>query len=337
MGWQPTVAPQARLWSVPSAPTMVRATTALLVCAGGLAACGVARPRSQESPEAPSTTSVVNARFADPVDLDGGDLLVTPPPTRARVTVTESQADAMFEATDAVEGPHEFAILGLGLVTVAARVENPPTTTTTTAPPASSTTPSTTVPPSTAPPPPPTTTTAPTQPTTTTTTLPAYDKRLAWVGIVWGASESCPGSTTTRPASDGATSYVAVVIDARTGHRVIAYRSGSSPCTGATQAPSVSEPNELLSVPWQPVGPDSTAVQIQIPPCGQYYGWTQVATTGGTQAVQVVVAVPFDPLCGTTAAQSQAVDQVVPLGSGQSLVAHAPVGPVQGLQALPSN
>lgn len=294
---------------------------------------------------------MVNARFADAVDLNGGGLLVTPPPTRAKVTVSESEADAMFEATDAVEGPHEFAILGLGLVTVAARIENP---TTTTAPP-TSTIASTTVPPS-APPttaaPPPTTTTtttttttaptaatATTQPTTTTTTtaLPTYDKRLAWVGIAWGATENCPGSTTTGPASNGATSYVAVVIDARTGQQVIAYRSGSSSCTGSTQAPSVTEPNELLSVPWQPVGPASTAVQIQIPPCGQYYGWTQVATTGGSPAVQVVVAVPFDPQCGATASQSQAIDQVVPLGSGQGLVAHAPVGPVQALQALPSD
>jgi hypothetical protein len=330
---------------VPSAATVVRATTALLVCAGGLAACAVVRTKTQESPEAPSTTSVVNARFADPVEIDNGGLLVAPPPKRANATVTESEADAMFEATDAVEGPHEFAILGLGLVTVAPRIENPTTTTTSTGPPLSSTGASTTVPASTAPPaaptttvpPPAPTTTAPAAPTTTTTSLPAYDKRLAWVGIVWGATANCPGSTTTQPASAGATSYVAVVIDARSGHRVIAYRSGSSACPGGSQAPSVTEPDELLSVPWQPVGPDSTAVQIQIPACGQYYGWTQVATAAGSPAVQVVVAVPFDPSCGSTASQSQSVDQVVPLGSGQSLVAHAPVGPVQALQALPSN
>jgi hypothetical protein len=324
---------------------MVRATTALLVCAGGLAACAVVRPKTQESPEAPSTTSVVNARFADPVDIDNGDLLVAPPPKRATVTVTESEAEAMFEATDAVEGPHEFAILGLGLVTVAPRIENPTTTTTSTVPPPTTTASSSTVSstmttppaPTTTVPPAPPATTVPAAPTTTTTTLPGYDKRLAWVGIVWGATGSCPGSTTTQAASAGATSYVAVVIDARTGHRVIAYRSASSACPGTSPAPTVTEPNELLSVPWQPVGPDSTAVQIQIPPCGQYYGWTQVATSSGTPAVQVVVAVPFDPSCGATASQSQAVDQVVPLGSGQSLVGHAPVGPVQALQALPSN
>ena len=98
----------------------------------------------------------------------------------------------------------------------------------------------------------------------------------------------------------------------------------------------MTEPNELLSVPWQPVGPTSTAVQIQIPACGHYYGWTQVPTTGGGLADQVVVSVPFDPTCGSTVPQTQAVDQVVPLGSGQGLVDHAPVGPVQALEALPS-
>ena len=133
MGWQPTVAPRARLWPVPSAPTVVRATTVLLVCAGGLAACTVAStPKAAASPEAPSITAVMNARFATAVDLDHGGLLVTPPSVRAAktATVTESQADAMFEATDAVAGPHAFAILGLGLVTVATRVEEPATTTT---------------------------------------------------------------------------------------------------------------------------------------------------------------------------------------------------------------
>jgi len=160
---------------------------------------------------------------------------------------------------------------------------------------------------------------------------------LAWVGIAWGATGTCAGSTTTAPAT-GTTGYVAVVIDARQDHRVIAYRSGGpAPCSGATRTPSVTEPDELLSVPWQPVGPASTAVRIQVPPCGHYYGWTQVPATGGSVADQIVVAVPFDPMCGSTVAQGQTVDQVVPLGSGQGLVLHAPVGPVQALQALPSS
>jgi len=156
------------------------------------------------------------------------------------------------------------------------------------------------------------------------------------VGIAWGATETCPGSTT-QAGSAGATAYTAVLIDARTGHQVLAYRSGgSSPCGGAPQAPAVTAPNELVSVPWQPVGPSSTAVQIQIPPCGRYYGWTQMPTTGTGIADQVVVAVPFDPGCGATVSQSQLIDQVIPLGPGQALVGHAAIGPIQALHTLPT-
>ena len=371
------------------------------------------------TPGAPSTAAVVQARYADAVDLDDGGLLVTPPPNGAKATVTESEANAMFDATDAVQGPHEFAILGLGVVTVAPRTEEPTTTTPTTTAPSPSTAPATTTlpppPPTTAPrpttttpppttttttttttvppaptttasalpssrapttrarpenqarlvadespdgPPPlssrlvatppsttvapttvaPTTTPVPTTPPTTTTTLPTYHHRLAWVGIAWGASVTCGATTTTQPSTGTATSYVAVVIDARAAHRVIAYRSaGMSPCSGTPAPPSVFEPDELLSVPWQPVGPSSTAVQIQVPACGHYFGWTQVPAAGGVLADQVVVAVPFDPNCGSTASESQPVDQVVPLGAGQAQVAHAPVGPIQALQALPND
>jgi hypothetical protein len=158
------------------------------------------------------------------------------------------------------------------------------------------------------------------------------------VGIVWGSTETCPGSTTTQPPSAATASYVAVLIDARTGQQVLAYRSGStSPCGGAALTPVVTEPSELVSVSWQPVGPASTAVQIEIPPCGRYYGWTQMPTTGTGIADQVVVTVPFDPSCGVTVPQGQTVDQVVPLGPGQALVGHAAVGPIQALQTLPTS
>jgi len=342
---------------VPAAPTVVRATTVLLACAGSLAACAVAAPtRAAAGPVAPSTTAVVGTRFAVAVELDHEGLLVTPPPAGAlkKATVTASEADTLFEATDAVEGPHAFAIFGLGLVTVAPSLEAPVTTTTTTVP---ATAPSTSVPLSTTTSPSPTT--APTTTTTTTTTtvpptttttagpgqttavgavttttapLPTYRRRLAWVGNVWGAPSSCSGPTTTQPTATGPTSYVAVVIDARSDDRVLAYRSGgSAPCTGTPVAPAVTEPDELLSVPWQPVGPASTAVQVQLPACGAYYGWTQVPAPDGAQADQVVAAVPIDPTCGS-APQTQLVDQVVPLGSGQSQVGHAALGPIQALQ-----
>jgi hypothetical protein len=160
---------------------------------------------------------------------------------------------------------------------------------------------------------------------------------LAWVGIAWDEPQTCPGSTTTVPASSSGGGYTAIVIDARTGHDVLAYASGgSAPCGGAAASPVVTAPDELVSVAWQPVGPSSTAVTISVAPCGRYYGWTVVPAAGGGSATQVVEAVPFDPSCGATTSQSQAVDQVVPLGSGQAQIAHAPLGPVDALVA-PSN
>src|SRR5580704_12085383 len=105
MGWQPIGGPQAKLWPVRSAPTVVRATTIVIMSAGCLAACGVAPTTAKAPPEAPSITAVVMDRFAAVVDLDHGGLLVAPP-SRAAVktaTVTAAEANAMFEATDAVE------------------------------------------------------------------------------------------------------------------------------------------------------------------------------------------------------------------------------------------
>ncbi|HTT87160.1 MAG TPA: hypothetical protein VMF60_07325 [Acidimicrobiales bacterium] len=333
---------------MPTAPTVARTAVLALSCPLVLGACQVGSTPAAP-PGAPSPGTVTDARYTRAVELDHGKLLITPPPGRASVAVSADEARAMFEATDAVSGPHEFAILGLGVVTVAPSAEAPPTTTTTTttaapgATVAPTTAPPTTAPPTTAP------TTAPTSvPTTaaappvTSPILPGYRRRLAWVGIAWGAPRSCGGSgrsggsTTTSTTPVSTADYVAVIIDARTPHRVIAYRSaGATPCAGAPAGPTVTEPDELLSVAWQPVGPTSTAVQIEIPACGHYFGWTQVPTGGGSTADQVVVSVPFDPTCGALSEQTQVVDQVVPLGSGQSLVAHAPVGPVQALQGPP--
>ena len=378
--------------AVPRAPVICRASAVVLLGAGALAACSGIGPRHPSSPGAPSTAAVAMARYATVVDLDHGDLHVAPPPAGETSAVPETEAEAMFDAADAVQGPHAFSIFGLGIASVATEAQQTPTTTTVPPPPS-------TTAPTTAPSPPPNISTAPTTtapPTTTTTVgahppaapgpsartpgaqastvgpalassapvlvdtppstslpspsgtaptstvpvpvLPGYHHRLAWVGIVWGPTESCPGSTTTQPASTATTTYIAVLIDAHTGHQVLAYRSGgSSPCGGTPRIPAVTQPGELVSVAWQPVGPSSTAVQIQVPPCGRYYGWTQLPTTGTGIADQVVVDVPFDPSCGAATPQSQVVDQVVPLGPGQKQVGHAALGPIRALQALPTD
>jgi hypothetical protein len=325
---------------VPSPPPAARAIAVILFGAVGFSACqGSSSP--PVPPGTPSGAAVVDGRYARSVELDHRLLLVAPPSDRPSVTVTEDEARAMFEATDAVAGMHEFAILGLGVVTLSPSAEAPPTTTTTspgaatptTAPPSPSTTvpsttaPSTTVPSTTVP-----STTAPsTGSATVTSGLPTYDRRLAWVGITWGAAPTCAGAGASSTAM-ATTTYVVVIIDARTPHRVLSYTSGGKSCAGTAVPPVVGEPNELLSVAWQPVGPGSTAVQIQVPPCGRYFGWTQVPTSGGSVGDQVVVSVPFDPTCSAVTDQSQEVDQVIPLGPDQGLVPHAPVGPVQAFQ-----
>ena len=220
------------------------------------------------------------------VELDNGELLVAPP-GRLKSRVSASTARSMFDAADVVDGTHPFAVVGLGVVTISSSVTATtppglgaesttipsagsgtanagteasssttgapakPTTATTSLPPTSSTTTSTTSPGTAA-----TSTTAVTAPETTP--LPGYVDRLAWVGIAWGAP--CP----VQPgASRLPTRYIAVVFDAVTGHSVLAYTSrGAASCGGPVEPTSVDRPSELVSVPWQPVGPSSTAVRV---------------------------------------------------------------------------
>jgi hypothetical protein len=128
---------------------------------------------------------------------------------------------------------------------------------------------------------------------------------------------------------------VAVLFDAQTGRDALAYRSAASSCGGPPATARVSRPTELVSVPWHPVGPASTAVQATFPPCATYAGWTRISGPGAVAAaVQVVALVPFDARCGTTSTRADIVDNVVPLGSAQGQLAHAAVGPVDALRTL---
>jgi hypothetical protein len=105
-----------------------------------------------------------------------------------------------------------------------------------------------------------------------------------------------------------------------------------SACGAAVQPPAVSRAAELVSVPWQPVGPGSTAVQVSLPACGTFFGWTALEPTA---AIEVVASVPYDPDCGNPAG-TQTVDDVVPLGRAQAGVIHAPLGLVDAEQSLPT-
>lgn len=318
----------------------------LVVTAGLLCACSTTTGNAV-APHLPALSSVVGARFVSSVELDHGNLVVTPA-GKAKPRLSLQVAQAMFDAADAVDGSYRFAVFGLGRATVSPEVSAPATTTTaaggitsttttTSATPTTSTTSTTTTTSAdtgastmSSSPAPTTSPTIPPTPTPTTPPLPRYDKRLAWVGIAWGSD--CP---TPPGASPLATRYVVVVIDADTGHSVIAYSSRSSAaCGGPVLAPSISRPTELVSVPWQPVGPASTAVRVTMPACSAYFGWTEVPAPSAS-SVQVVVRTPFDPTCGSTATSTLVVDDVVPLGTPQNHVPHAALGPVDALRTLP--
>jgi len=90
-----------------------------------------------------------------------------------------------------------------------------------------------------------------------------------------------------------------------------------------------------VSVPWQLVGPASTAVVATLPACATYYGWTELSGQDAGD-VQVVARRPYEPDCSPATEHSQTVDDVVPLGGGQSQVPHAPLGPIAALHNLPS-
>jgi hypothetical protein len=312
------------------------------------------RPGTPLNPVAPSTASVESGRFVQSVELAGKTLEVSPPPKSASPSVTLAQATALFDADYAFSGTYAYDIVGLGnatldepetqsslssarstTTTTAPKTTTTSTTkpkTTTTAPPTTTTTTTTTAPP---PPPPTTTTSAPAAPTTTTTTapapttttappapvLPSYDRRLAWVGIAVGQAPACAGGT---PA------IVAMVIDAYTGHDVLQVTDGGCRSVG----PSVARPDELESIPWTLVGPTSTAVDVTIPACGFYVGWTELTVKTAT-LIQVQAVAPYDPQCRATTTAAKVVSLVVPLGSTSTSVPHAPIGPVDNLDVLP--
>ncbi len=325
------------------------------------------RAGTPSDPVAPSIYSVGLDRFVESVEVGGKVLEITPPSKLASPLVTASQAQVMFDAYDAFTGIYKFDLLGLGDATLeqtgvrttsftmpsspgarageelststtttttvlltTTTTSPPPRTTTTTAPPPSTTT--------TIPPPPPTTaavpvtttpaspsTTTPTTAPTTTTTAPPpqlYDKTLAWVGIAVAQNPGC---------AKGSPATVAVVINADTGRNVVAVETAAC---GATSPVVTTDPVELDSVPWSPVGAASTAIVVNVPPCGSYVGWTEL-TIGSNVETQVEAAVPYDPQCpglGLGATQ-KVINLVVPLGGGQS-VPHAPTGPVDNLEVL---
>lgn len=308
----------------PRARTILPAAGTALLLSVAAVGCGKSGTAFSAGPEAPSRTAVVNGRFVTSVEMGHGTLLVTPPPDGARAAFSESKAWTIFQSADVTEGSYSFAVMGLALASLL-----PGSTSTTTKTSTTTTTTTTTTPT--------TTTAAPTATTSTTApppALPTYERRLAWVGIAFGGP-ACPAGAQ-RPVGTSSSTQVAVMIDATNGHDVLAFTGDSGlSCNAAPGTPTVVRPNELESVPWQPVGPASTAVQATVPACGHYVGWTEVAGPTSQSAIEVVASVPFDSLCSSSAPLQVTVDDVVPLGSSPQQLAHASLGPVQSLRVLP--
>lgn len=271
----------------------------------GLVAAGCSRDTAATTtsrapvvtPVAPSVLSVSAGRFVDDVAVGGRTLLVSPPPRKAAPAFDLQDATASFDADRAFEGTYEFAVVGLGVATI---------DTTTTVPSA---------------------TTTPGAPATTTTTplLPVYDERLAWIGIAVAERATCSGGT---PET------VALVMDADTGSDAEQVTSGGCSASSPADAPTVSLPDRLVSVPWSPVGPASTAITAEIPRCDTYVGWTNVFE-GAAALIQVQASGPYD--CAVSGVRPLVVGLVVPLGTPADGGLHAPGGPVDNLDVLPSS
>jgi hypothetical protein len=281
---------------------------------------------SASNPVPPSESSVAAARYVLSVDIDGGLLEVSPPPKDSQPTITATQAASLFDADVNFSGTYAFDLIGLGTATIIqpGSPTSPETPTSSDTSPATSdpaTTTSSTTAPGTTPATTgvPTTTTVPPTTTTTIPPFPVYDRRLAWVGIAVGQQPSC---ATGPPAT------LAVVIDAYTGQDVLAVAGGAC----GSPAPTVARAAELESVPWTIVGPSSTAIVARIPACGSYVGWT---ATGTGALIEVQAQAPYDPECGATATTEKVINLVVPLGSTNSGVPHAPLGPIDNLDVLP--
>jgi hypothetical protein len=252
----------------------------------------------------PSPGAVAAGRYVHPVEVTG--LHVSPSPSGSTLGLTWKQADAMFEATSAVAGSHQYAILGFGTVTLAGRrlPRGVPAF----------------------------------------DHRPAW-VGIVWGGIVSCPAQTVPaqGASTTVPAPFEPV-FTAVVIYGVGGSGAVVYTGrGSPPCGGALQGPTVARAYEIRSVPWRQEG-RSRAGSLLLGYFAA--GCATLWSTGGTGNVKtdqltvtVEVSVPFDRAGCAAPVWRRTIDSYAPREAPPGLktlrdptLHHGPIGLVRALQ-----
>jgi hypothetical protein len=282
------------------------------------ATCVVPNPPAARQVGSPAGGAASNARFTRTVDLDAGDLTISPPPKTAKPAIAAGLAECNLRAALTNEGfpvEYEIQIAGLtfGLATVSVRdslltghstmqgisgtgLPHP-------------------------------------------TALHSYHQRLAWVAIIQPAiKSSCPTTSSTQPAPAPKVAklpgYQVLVIDASTGADGFDYAaSRNENCfPGKIEAPSLTPAVEDVSVPWTLVSrnPDHYSGTIDIPvrSCDGFGSGGAYNVSGDKPGLLMTeIERPFND-CGATHPQAVRLQAATVDATLPRVLIHAPLGAV---------
>ena len=175
-------------------------------------------------------------------------------------------------------------------------------------------------------------------------TVSSFHDRLAWLVVVHAnlVSFSCPQERAPvhlvpRPSDHG---YKVFVVDARTGTDALIYtEGGAGGCTtGARVSPTVGVAEESVSVPWTLVSTDpggySGTISATVLPCDQVPGTVLVDRAGPNVVVEVTR--PFAPPCGAPDTVPITLRAAVVTADLPAVIGHDPVG-LTNLLSLPAS
>ncbi|MHB1961002.1 MAG: hypothetical protein ACYCVC_01555 [Acidimicrobiales bacterium] len=274
---------------------------------------GVARSApGAERLSGPAVTALTGGAARHGFALDGGDLVVAPPPPGSRPVLTAHQAlcGAMASTGGLSSTAAQGVAVGYGEVSVA-RTFFPALT--------SLPYPGVVV--------------------AQNPTVASFHDRLAWMVVVHAnpPSFNCPEERrpvrlVPRPGDHG---YEVFLVDARTGADALVYwEGGPGGCTtGARVPPHVAVAEESVSVPWTLVArnPDgySGTISATVLPCEKAPSTVWVDQSGPQVGVQVTR--PFGPTCGPPEKTLIGLRAAVVTADLPAVIGHDPVGLLTGL------